>query len=176
LKFLDLSHKLCLVRGDNSHVNGLSSSACSLCPEIFLNPQFNSTEQELARFNEQSTSPTGLKWQQILVSSIIFANSTVFANSHHPQDFLNSITGSKNEGKEIVQHYCAVCHSEKPLIQLGAPRIGVKSDWEIRLKQGMRKLFQNTSQGLNAMPVRGGCFECSDEQLKLAIEAMLEND
>lgn len=106
----------------------------------------------------------------------IFANAMVFANSHRPQEFLNSIAGSENEGQQIVQHYCAVCHAEKPLIQLGAPRIGVKSDWEIRLKQGMQKIFKNTSQGLNAMPARGGCFECSDEQLKQAIEAMLKSE
>lgn len=111
-----------------------------------------------------------------LVFLFICANHAVFANSHHPQDFLNSIAGSKNEGQQIVQHYCAVCHAEKPLIQLGAPRIGVKSDWEARLKQGMQKIFQNTSQGLNAMPARGGCFECSDEQLKQAIESMLNSE
>lgn len=100
-------------------------------------------------------------------------SSFTFANSHHPQEFLNSIAGSKNEGQQIVQHYCAVCHARKPLIQLGAPRIGVESDWTTRLKQGMQKIFINTSEGFNAMPARGGCFECSDDQLMLAIIYML---
>ena len=96
-----------------------------------------------------------------------------YANSHHPQEFLNSVAGSKREGQQIVQHYCAVCHAEKPLIPLGAPRIGIEADWTTRLKQGMPKIFTHTSEGLNAMPARGGCFECSDEQLMLAIVAML---
>ena len=34
-------------------------------------------------------------------------------------------------------------------------------------------LFKHTDEGFNAMPARGGCFECSDRQLKLAIAAML---
>ena len=95
------------------------------------------------------------------------------ANVHHPQDFLTSIAGSENEGAQIVEHYCATCHAEKPLIQLGAPRIKNKQDWSLRLKQSMSQLFKNTNTGKNAMPARGGCFECTDEQLLLAITELL---
>ena len=50
------------------------------------------------------------------------------ANSHHPQEFLKKIAGKKQEGRDIVEHYCATCHAEKPLIPLGAPRMGVPKD------------------------------------------------
>lgn len=100
-------------------------------------------------------------------------NHAVFSNSHHPQEFLNSIIGKKNEGALIVQHFCSNCHAKKPLIQLGAPRIGITSDWEPRIKQGIDKLLQHTDEGINAMPARGGCFECTDQQLILSIMAML---
>lgn len=102
-----------------------------------------------------------------------FLNHAVFANSHHPQEFLNDIVGKKNEGALIVQHFCSNCHARKPLIQLGAPRIGITADWEPRIKQGIDKLLQHTDEGLNAMPARGGCFECTDKQLILAIIEML---
>lgn len=104
---------------------------------------------------------------------LIYLPGLIFAKSHHPQEFLNSVAGSKDEGQQIVNHYCAVCHAQKPLIKLGAPRIGVVDDWSLRLKQGTRKLFLHTAEGLNSMPARGGCFECSDEQLMAAIAAML---
>ncbi len=97
----------------------------------------------------------------------------VLAATHHPQDFLQSIQNSPHEGEKIVQHFCANCHAEKPLIQLGAPRIGCTEDWKLRVKQGLDMLLKHTTEGVNAMPARGGCFECTDEQLKLAIEAML---
>ena len=96
-----------------------------------------------------------------------------FAASHHPQDFLTKIRGTKNEGQKIVEHYCATCHAEQPLINLGAPRIKNHTDWFFRKKQGLKNLFNNTNQGKNYMPARGGCFECTDEHLLLAIEALL---
>jgi cytochrome c5 len=96
-----------------------------------------------------------------------------FANSHHPEEFLNSIIDTKNEGEQIYNHFCVNCHAKKPLISLGAPRIGEKEDWSIRLKQNMKILFKHTDEGINAMPARGGCFECTDKQLLLAIIFML---
>lgn len=96
-----------------------------------------------------------------------------WAESHHPQEFLKKISGTKTEGAQIVQHYCAMCHAKNPLIQLGAPTIGDKDAWRLRIKQGIDVLLKHTDEGLNAMPARGGCFECSDKQLLLAIDAML---
>ncbi len=99
--------------------------------------------------------------------------STGWSASHHPQDFLKKIAGSKTEGMQIVQHYCAMCHSEKPMIQVGAPTIGDATAWSLRMKQGLNTLFKHTNEGLNAMPARGGCFECTDQQLMMAIHALL---
>ena len=98
------------------------------------------------------------------------------ATPHHPQRFLQEISGKPEEGQRIVQHFCANCHASKPLIQLGAPRIGVIEDWTPRVKQGLKLLFLHTDEGLNAMPARGGCFECTDKQLLLAILAMLPEE
>lgn len=98
------------------------------------------------------------------------------AATHRPQDFLDSIKGKKNEGELIVQHFCANCHAAKPLIVLGAPRIGQEKDWDSRINVRIKDLLQHTTEGINAMPPRGGCFECSDDQLILAILAMLPED
>ena len=99
--------------------------------------------------------------------------SMSWAASHYPQNFLHSIANKPDEGMQIIQHYCAECHAEKPLIQLGAPRIGHSEDWASRMQAGMQKIFLHTDQGLNAMPPRGGCFECSDQQLMKTIRIML---
>jgi cytochrome c5 len=111
--------------------------------------------------------------RKIVALCILFYLGSLYSASHHPQDFLKRIRGKPHEGRQIVQHYCANCHAKNPIIPVGAPRIGVPEDWAIRLKKGMSALFKHTDEGLNAMPARGGCFECSDEQLKLAIEYML---
>lgn len=98
-----------------------------------------------------------------------FLSTSLHAAQHHPQAFLDSIKGTPTEGEEIVKHFCSNCHAEHPLIPLGAPRIGYSKDWAERLKQDPKHLWQHTTEGFHAMPARGGCFECSDAQLKKAI-------
>ncbi|HVT62709.1 MAG TPA: c-type cytochrome [Legionellaceae bacterium] len=101
-------------------------------------------------------------------------SSLSWGASHQPQVFLDKIAGTSMEGQMIVKHYCANCHAVHPFIPLGAPRIGVKEDWTERLNQGKQQLFQHTVEGLRAMPARGGCFECTDQQLLLAIEVLIQ--
>ncbi len=113
-----------------------------------------------------------LKHHLIMIGMLLLPTACLAA-SHHPQEFLKEIAGLKTEGKQIVQHYCAMCHDKNPMIQLGAPTSGQKEAWEPRIKQGLDALLKHTDEGLNAMPARGGCFECSDKQLLLAIKAML---
>lgn len=103
----------------------------------------------------------------------VFFSTLSLAESHHPEAFIESIKGTKTEGRQIVQHFCSSCHAPNPMIELGAPVIGQKKDWEPRLKRGIASLLEHTEEGVNAMPARGGCFECSDEQLILAFLAML---
>ena len=100
----------------------------------------------------------------------------VFADSHHPQAFLEQIKNTPNEGAQIVEHFCQTCHAEKPMIALGAPRQGHMEDWGPRVGQGIDIILKHTYEGLRAMPPRGGCFECTDEQLWLAIKALLPPD
>lgn len=100
----------------------------------------------------------------------------VYADSHHPQEFLHSVKGTKDEGLQIYNHFCVNCHAVKPLIALGAPKIGDIADWRLRLKQGFSVLFEHTNEGFNAMPPRGGCFECTDKQLALALIEMVPKD
>ena len=111
--------------------------------------------------------------RELVIFLLLMKTLVLCAASHHPQDFLKQIAGSKDEGEQIVQYYCANCHAIKPLIPLGAPRMGVSADWNPRIKQGIQSLFKHTDEGVNAMPARGGCFECSDKQLMLAIFALL---
>lgn len=103
----------------------------------------------------------------------VFLPTIAWTASHHPQTFLKSITGLKNEGAQIVQHYCAMCHAQQPLIELGAPRMGCAQDWKPRFEQGFDAMVKHTNEGFNAMPARGGCFECTDEQLLLALKELL---
>jgi len=104
---------------------------------------------------------------------LILCSFFLQANTHRPEVLLNEVRGKPNEGYAIYQHFCANCHSEDPPIQVGAPRYQNKKDWQSRSQTGLKALFKTTEEGVGLMPPRGGCFECSDEALLLAIKEML---
>ncbi len=65
---------------------------------------------------------------------------------------------------------CAICHAAGAA---GAPRTGDADAWAKRLdEKGMDELVKNASKGINAMPPKGMCFDCSDEDFKALIEYM----
>ena len=113
----------------------------------------------------------------ISASNLVVADTTVVVPTphqfHHPEQFIQSIQGDKDAGKQVYAKFCANCHAKQPLISLGAPRIGVKADWESRMQRSIPQMFAKIDPGLGAMPPRGGCFECSDAELKAAIIYML---
>jgi len=95
--------------------------------------------------------------------------------SHHPTDFINSIENvdEASQGRKVYDHFCGTCHNVKPDIELFAPKIQDLQDWEQRKTKSFAQLFQNVSEGINSMPARGGCFECSDALLEAAIRYMI---
>ena len=64
---------------------------------------------------------------------------------------------------------CAVCHATGAA---NAPRTGDAAAWEARLAKGMEALVASVSTGMNAMPPKGMCFDCSDDDYKALIEYM----
>lgn len=113
--------------------------------------------------------------KQLLIGALLLLPTFTCAKHefHHPQAFLQSIKDKSSMGKKIYQQFCSTCHAKQPMISLGAPRIGVKKEWQGRMKRSVAKMVKRIDPGLNAMPPRGGCFECSDEQLAAAIRYML---
>ena len=75
-------------------------------------------------------------------------------------------------GKEVVDGVCFACHGTGAA---GAPKIGDKAAWAPRIKQGIDTLLNHAMNGLRAMPPRGTCANCSDDELKSAIEYMVSN-
>ncbi len=64
---------------------------------------------------------------------------------------------------------CAVCHNTGAA---NAPKTGDAAAWEPRLAKGMEALLQSVNNGLNAMPPKGMCFDCTDDEYKELITYM----
>ncbi|WP_430460560.1 c-type cytochrome [Thalassolituus sp. LLYu03] len=72
-------------------------------------------------------------------------------------------------GEQVFNTACTACHS---IGVLGAPKKGDKAAWDARLAKGFDATLKNAINGLNAMPPKGNCANCSDDELLGAIKFM----
>ncbi|MBP0049453.1 cytochrome c5 family protein [Marinobacterium sp. AK62] len=80
--------------------------------------------------------------------------------------------GGARSGEEIYTGKCAACHASGVL---GAPKFGT-NEMQLRLdEKGMETLLSHAINGFNAMPPRGTCADCSDDEIQAAIDHMLAN-
>lgn len=93
---------------------------------------------------------------------------------HYPALFVHQLQHDPRAGEKIFNEFCSACHASSPLIDVNAPRINDREAWKIRQKWGIDALMTMTLSGVGAMPARGGCFECSDAQLKEAVLYILK--
>ncbi|TDF35515.1 cytochrome c5 family protein [Alteromonadaceae bacterium M269] len=74
-------------------------------------------------------------------------------------------------GSDVYNASCVACHGAGVL---GAPKKGDAAGWGPRLEAGFDTVWQNALNGKGAMPPRGTCGNCSDDDIKAAIEFMIE--
>lgn len=79
-------------------------------------------------------------------------------------------TGPRS-GDQVYQSACAACHGAGIM---GAPKMGDAGAWSPRVAQGMDVLANHAINGFNAMPAKGGCVACSDDEIKAAIVYMVD--
>lgn len=73
-------------------------------------------------------------------------------------------------GQEVYKSACFACHDTGAA---GAPKFGDKAAWAPRISQGIDTLVSHAINGIRAMPPRGTCGNCSDDELKKTVEYMV---
>ena len=67
---------------------------------------------------------------------------------------------------------CATCHNAGVA---GAPKFADAAAWAPRVEKGMDALYVSTINGLPpAMPQKGMCFSCSDDELRALVDYMVD--
>ena len=74
-------------------------------------------------------------------------------------------------GEKVYQSACFACHLTGVA---EAPKIDDPAAWEPRLAQGMAGLLQAVTDGKGAMPPKGGFAHLTEEDMRNAIEYMLD--
>ncbi len=82
----------------------------------------------------------------------------------------SAATGPRS-GADIYNKSCVACHTSGVL---GAPKLHDAADWSPRLDKGFDTVWQNAINGIKAMPPMGTCGDCSNDDIKAAIEYMIE--
>lgn len=124
------------------------------------------------------------KIKTILSLIILTASFTIFAN----------------EGKEIYDRYCTVCHSPSMASMFGSPAAHNMQAWAERKETAWTKVVEDNSSVKNlqtsekeviilnvlvqsaingtdkGMPPMGTCMDCTEDQLQLAIKFMSSSE
>lgn len=75
------------------------------------------------------------------------------------------------DGEAIYNQACMACHMTGAA---GAPIKGDNDAWGARLEQGMETLYDHSINGFNAMPAKGGNMSLSDNDVKAAVDFMVD--
>jgi cytochrome c5 len=78
--------------------------------------------------------------------------------------------GKPKTGEEVYNTSCMACHSTGVS---GAPKSGDKAAWKPRIAQGADTLHTHAITGIRAMPPKGTCAACSDDEVKAAVDYMV---
>lgn len=78
--------------------------------------------------------------------------------------------GAPRSGDQVFNAVCQGCHATGAA---GAPKVGDKAAWGPRISQGKDTLYKHALGGIRAMPPKGTCMACSDEEIKNAVDYMV---
>ncbi len=106
-----------------------------------------------------------------IIIFLIFVTSILLAST---DSLLTNI--EDNDGEKIFEETCASCHTGGfKGWMTGAPEIGDYDDWEIYFKDGLTEITKHIYNGTDRHEAKGDCDECSEEQIKAAIEYIISN-
>ncbi len=105
----------------------------------------------------------------LIVVASLFAMASI-ADSGQPTQLAQLSDGFDAEQKYMAS--CFACHSTGAA---GAPKVGdgMAAEWEPRLEKGLDVVVANAINGINTMPAKGLCFDCTDDDLRALVDYML---
>lgn len=82
-----------------------------------------------------------------------------------------AVASGPRSGEAVYNQFCTACHS---IGVLGAPKTGDDAVWQERLAAAgsIEALTTSAINGVGAMPARGTCADCSDEEILASIKHM----
>ena len=79
---------------------------------------------------------------------------------------------ASQDPQQTYNTYCVACHGSGAN---NSPIMGDAAAWQPRLEKGLDTLYENAINGFNnnAMPAKGLCMSCSDEDVMATVDYIL---
>ncbi len=105
----------------------------------------------------------------LVIVAALFATANI-ADSSEPLQLAQLSDGFNAEQTYMAS--CFACHSTGAA---GAPKVGagMLAEWTPRLEKGLDAVVANSINGVNTMPAKGLCFDCTDDDLRALVEYMI---
>lgn len=84
---------------------------------------------------------------------------------------VEAVAAGPKSGSEVYNSVCMACHDTGAA---GSPKRGDAAAWASRLEQGMATLYEHSLSGIRGMPAKGGNPKLSDDEVKLAVDYIVE--
>ena len=103
-----------------------------------------------------------------------FSHACVAGDESCAVGAVESSVAVARSGEEVYNGACMACHATGAA---GAPMVGDAGAWAARMEKGMDALY---ASGVNCvagtgMIARGGCSNCSDDEIYAAVDYMVDN-
>ena len=80
------------------------------------------------------------------------------------------VASGPRSGEDIYGKSCIACHASGAA---GAPKLGDVAAWSPRIGKGIDALYTGAINGINGMPAKGLCMDCSDDEIKATVDYMV---
>jgi cytochrome c5 len=115
----------------------------------------------------QDLSEEGIALRIAPVSDVYIDGEIVTANSGTNSDE----PAEPRSGEKIYNTFCVACHGTGAA---GAPIKGDAAAWGPRIAKGQDTLVQHALSGFNAMPAKGTCSNCSDDEIIATVKFLTQ--
>ena len=99
----------------------------------------------------------------VVIAGALFALPAAAQSPHN--------RGLPNDPVSVYERVCSFCHDDG---QIAAPIIGDKAAWAPHLKKSREELYESVLKGVGHMPARRKRRDYTDEDLKGAIDYLLD--
>ena len=124
--------------------------------------------EEWRETSDQNIKPAG---QVNIAGEALAPETAVVADAGSAAAAETETAPEATSAESIYTTKCLACHAAGVA---GAPKLGDTDAWAPRIAKGMETMVSNAITGLNAMPPKGNCMSCSDADIKMTVEYMVE--